>query len=171
MSVTTSPKPHRKPGVRGADKKEDFHREAEKGIKDFRFGEPRPAGTDRLNYYLTSTPICKGSVQILPKGQGDLDMHYHPGADSFWMVLRGRVRFYSPEGVIGEYGPQEGLVTPHNARYWFEALDETQDSHLLHVTASTGQKVAKNRINSDPAKTKVVRSIRIGYPEGMGGGD
>jgi mannose-6-phosphate isomerase-like protein (cupin superfamily) len=170
MAGTTALKPHRKDGVRGADKKEDFHREAEKGIKDFRFHDPRKAGKDRLNYYLTSTPICKASVQILPKGQGDLEMHYHPGADSFWMVLTGRVRFYSPDGVVGEYGPQEGLVTPHNARYWFEAIDDIQETQILHITAATGQKVGKNRINVDASK-EVVRSIRIGYPEGSKGGD
>ena len=166
MSDTIAPETNSKPQPRGTAKKEAFHREAEKGIKDFRFGPPRAAGDDRLNYYLTSTPICKGTVQVLPKGHGDLDMHYHPGADSFWMVMQGRVRFYSTDGVVGEYGPNEGLVTPHNARYWFESIDETQDTHLLHIFAFTGQKVAKNRIKVDPSKTKTKKSVRIGYPEG-----
>jgi mannose-6-phosphate isomerase-like protein (cupin superfamily) len=169
MATTTVAKSHRKTGEKGSDKKESFHREAEKGIKDYRFGKPRAAGNDRLNYYLASTPLCKGSVQVLPKGQGDLDMHYHPGADSFWMVLQGRVRFYSTEGEIGEYGPHEGLVTPHNARYWFESIDDTQDTQLLHITVPTGQKVAKSRVNVDPDRKDIVRSVRIGYPEGVKG--
>jgi mannose-6-phosphate isomerase-like protein (cupin superfamily) len=171
MSDTTAPKPKKKPGLRGAAKKEAFHHEAEKGIKDFRLGKPRAAGNDRLNYYLASTPFCKGTVQVFPKGQGDLDMHYHPGVDSFWMVLQGRVRFYSPDGVVGDYGVHEGLVTPHNARYWFESIDDAQDTHLLHIFASTGQKVAKNRIKVDRSKTKTVKSVRIGYPKDSAGGD
>jgi len=49
MATTTATKAHRKAGEKGADKKESFHREAEKGIKDYRFGKPRAAGNDRLN--------------------------------------------------------------------------------------------------------------------------
>ncbi len=171
MSDTTAPKPKHNSRLRGAAKKEAFHHEAEKGIKDFRLGKPRAAGNDRLNYYLASTPICKGTVQVLPKGHGDLDMHYHPGADSFWMVLQGRVRFYSPDGTVGDYGPHEGLVTPHNARYWFESIDETQDTRLLHIFAFTGQEVAKNRIMVDPSNTKTKKSVRIGYPKDSTGGN
>jgi len=33
-------------------------------------------------------------------------MHYHPGADSFWMVLQGGALLQHGR-VIGEYGPHE----------------------------------------------------------------
>ena len=56
-------------------------------------------------------------------------------AASFWMVLKGRVRFYGPDDVlIGEFGPHEGTITPRYARYWFENVGD-EDLEILQVGA------------------------------------
>ena len=166
MSVATAAKTVKKHTLKGAAKKEAFHREAESHRQPFKFAAPAQAKDDRLNYYLAGSDILKGAVQVMSKGGGDLDLHYHPGGDGFWMVLQGRVRFYGPDGVIGEYGPHEGILMPRNARYWLEATDPSQDLHLLHVTASIQRKVGKSRINADAKRPDYAKSIRIGYPEG-----
>ena len=58
---------------------------------------------------LCRTDIMKGVVQVVKKNGGENNLHYHTGMDTFWMVLKGRVRFYGPDDVvIGEFGPHEG---------------------------------------------------------------
>jgi mannose-6-phosphate isomerase-like protein (cupin superfamily) len=157
--------------LKGADKKEAFHREAESRIQPFKFASPAKAQDERkVFYWLGATDILRGSIQVVPQG-GDNNLHYHPGADGFWMALSGKVRFYGPDGVIGEYGPQEGVMIPRNARYWFETADESQDLHLLHISAHTEKKPANSRVNVDPEKPGYTNSIKVGYPVGKGGGD
>ncbi len=63
----------------------------------------------------------RGVVQVVKKNGGENNLHYHTTSASFWMVLKGRVRFYGPDDVlIGEFGPHEGTITPRYSRYWFE---------------------------------------------------
>ena len=171
MDTTTTKKAPKKHTLKGADKKEAFHKEAESRIQPFQFASPAKATDDRkIFYWLGATDILRGSVQVVPQG-GDNNMHYHPGADGFWMVLAGKVRFYGPDGVIGEYGAQEGIMVPRNARYWFETADESVNLHLLHISAHTEKKPANSRINIDAIKPTYAKSIKIGYPEGSKGGD
>jgi mannose-6-phosphate isomerase-like protein (cupin superfamily) len=80
------------------------------------------------------------NVQILKRG-GENDMHSHQSLDGFWMVLKGRARFYGKddsehgEKIIAELGPMEGILIPRNFFYWFEAV-EGEDLELLQVEAS-----------------------------------
>jgi mannose-6-phosphate isomerase-like protein (cupin superfamily) len=163
MTATTTTK-H---SLKGTDKKEAFHREAESRVETYSFKPPAKTDSDgpKTFYYLAGTDLVKGSVQVVPKG-GDNNLHYHPGVDGFWMVLQGKVRFYGPDGVIGEYGKNEGILVPRNARYWFETADTTEDLHLLHVTGSNQQKVANSRVNIEAVKKTYTKSIKIGYPKG-----
>jgi mannose-6-phosphate isomerase-like protein (cupin superfamily) len=163
-----SPKTSRKPAVRGAEKKEAFHREAEGRIESFAFKRPDnlPPGT-KATHYLAKSDLVFGSIQIVPEG-GDNNLHYHPGDDGFWMVLKGRVRFYGPEQkVIGEYGPNEGLFMPRNARYWFETADKKQELHILHVSAKTQTKIQNRRVNVDPPNDGYKNAIRLNWPAGQ----
>mgnify|MGYP003694430529 CR=1 FL=1 len=58
----------------------------------------------------------RGAVQVVKKHGGENNLHYHTTSASFWMVLKGRVRFYGPDDVlIGEFGPHEGTITPRYA--------------------------------------------------------
>jgi mannose-6-phosphate isomerase-like protein (cupin superfamily) len=84
---------------------------------------------------LGRTSLLRGLVQHFKKDGGERSLHYHGNTDCFWMVLRGRVRFYGQnDGVIGEYGPQEGAIMPAYARYWFENVGDG-DLELLQVMA------------------------------------
>src|SRR4051812_40060683 len=160
-----------KHSLKGADKKEAFHREAESRMQGFKFERPKDVPADRkVLYYLGGTDLVQGSVQIIPEG-GDNNLHYHPGADGFWMVLKGKVRFYGPVGIVGEYGPNEGIVVPRNARYWFETADTSQELHLLHISARTQQKVGNSRVNIDQNTKNYSRNVKVNYPAGHKGGD
>lgn len=82
--------------------------------------------------------IMRGAVQIVRKHGGENNLHYHTHTETFWWVIKGRVRFYGPGDVlIGEYGPGEGVVTPRYNRYWFENVGEgEEDLELLQIAAS-----------------------------------
>ena len=152
--------------VRGADKKEAFHREAESRIAPFGFRRPAEnLDSSKAVFYLAHSDLMIATVQIITEG-GDNNMHYHPGRDSFWMVLKGRLRFHGSDGVIGEYGPNEGLLMPRNARYWFETADPNQELHLLHVEANTGKDEVK-RVNLMAKKPDHQPNRRFNYPEGV----
>ncbi len=158
------------PKARGADKKEAFHREAESRMVPFAFVRPGgDLGDSRAICYLAHSDILEASVQIFPQGGGNA-LHYHPGADGFWMVLQGRARFHGPDGPIGEYGPREGILVPRNARYWFEAADAAQELHLLHINCDTQEKVQNSAVivgGRDPDRKK---NRHFGFPPGRRAG-
>lgn len=80
---------------------------------------------------LGQTDVVRGLVQIVKKGEGDNNLHIHTGMDSLWFVLKGRVKFYGEnDEVLGEYGPQEGLIMPRNNAYWFASTGD-EDLELL----------------------------------------
>ena len=122
-------------GLRGAEKKEAFHQAAEAGIHSFKLEVPdMDTQGKKVHIKLAGTDSCRAAVQVLRNG-GENNLHYHSNGDSFWMVLKGRIRFYGPDDmVIGEYGPQEGLITPIWSRYWFENAGE-EDAEILHISA------------------------------------
>lgn len=84
---------------------------------------------------LCRTDHLLGAVQIVRKG-GETNLHSHPNLDGFWYVLRGRARFYGEaDHVIGEVGPNEGVLIPRGVPYWFEAVGD-EELHVLQVEAS-----------------------------------
>lgn len=141
-------------GLRGAGKKEAFHRAAEADIVSFAFDGSDVEAPDggKVHVKLAGTDSCRASIQILRNG-GDNNLHYHPNMDLIYMVLKGRIRFYGPgDKVIGEYGPQEGLLLPENARYWFKSLGE-EEAWLLQVAGYPKGAAASRRIPCAPPKT------------------
>jgi mannose-6-phosphate isomerase-like protein (cupin superfamily) len=124
--------------------KEARHRAAETAVQSYKYVRPQiPASANKGLVRLCATGMTKGVVQIIQEG-GENNLHYHERMDSFWMVLKGRVRFYGPgDNLIGEYGPMEGLITPAGARYWFEKASD-EDLELLQV-ASYEQDASKAR--------------------------
>ncbi len=121
---------------------EQRHLEAEASIKPFAYAKPE--GVDRGKGFirLGVSPLIKGVVQVVKKNGGENNLHYHTSVDTFWMVLKGRARFYGPgDALIGEFGPQEGTITPRFSRYWFENCSD-EDLELLQVAANAnaGQK-------------------------------
>ena len=156
----------RKGALRGAEKKEAFHREAESRREPFKFIRPDvELKGQKAVHYLCDSDILKAAVQIIPEG-GDNRLHYHPGADGFWMVLQGRIRFHGPDGVVGEYGKHEGILMPRNARYWFESADPDEELHLLYVAALTQEKVQNFYVGLEPRKPGHKPNLRFNYPPG-----
>ena len=109
------------------------------------FAYTKPAGVNAGKGFVTlgRKDIVRGAVQVVKKHSGENNLHYHTTSASFWMVLKGRVRFYGPGDVlIGEFGPNEGTITPRFARYWFENVGE-DDLEILQVSAfSEGAKTS-----------------------------
>ena len=111
------------------------HEKAEEGIVAFSYAKPAEGYKHgKAMAKLGRSDILKGVVQVLREG-GENALHYHTTMDSFWMVLKGRVRFYGPgDTLLGEFGPMEGIVTPRNSRYWFERTG-ADELELLQVAA------------------------------------
>jgi mannose-6-phosphate isomerase-like protein (cupin superfamily) len=83
---------------------------------------------------LCETPILRGSVQVVRQGAPE-NLHSHEGIDGYWMVLRGRARFFGPGNVtLAELGPHEGILIPRAAQYGFEST-AAEDLELLQVLA------------------------------------
>lgn len=115
---------------------EKLHLDAEAKIKGFGYVKPDGMGTAKGFVRLGTSPLLKSIVQVIKKSGGENNLHYHKSVDTFWMVLKGRVRFYGPDDVvIGEFGPYEGTITPRYSRYWFENVGD-EELELLQVAAN-----------------------------------
>jgi mannose-6-phosphate isomerase-like protein (cupin superfamily) len=111
------------------------HGEAESRVTTFSYAKPEGVATGKGRVELAKSDRLRGVVQIVKKNGGENNLHYHTNSDSLWMVIKGRVRFYGPgDEVIGEFGPQEGTITPAYSRYWFENVGEGE-LELLQVAA------------------------------------
>ena len=146
-----------------ADEMDQMHAEAEAKVTTFSYAKPSDAiatGTGRVE--LVKTDRLRGIVQIVKKNGGENNLHYHTNSDSMWMVLKGRVRFYGPgDEVIGEFGPNEGTVTPAYSRYWFENVGEG-DLELLQVAALHDRKTkGSGRTDVTPQRYQVGTSDRF----------
>jgi mannose-6-phosphate isomerase-like protein (cupin superfamily) len=119
------------------------HQEAEAAPVTFSYAKPEGANAGKGFVNLGRRDIVRGSVQVVKKLGGENNLHYHTSSASFWMVLKGRVRFYGPGDVlIGEFGPNEGTITPRFSRYWFENVGD-EDLEILQVAAfSEGAKMS-----------------------------
>ena len=119
------------------------HQEAEANPVTFSYAKPEGVSAGKGFVNLGRRDIVRGAVQVVKKHGGENNLHYHTSSASFWMVLKGRVRFYGPDDVlIGEFGPHEGTITPRYARYWFENVGD-EDLEILQVAAfSEGAKTS-----------------------------
>jgi len=119
------------------------HEAAEADPVTFSYTKPAGVNAGKGFVNLGRRDIVRGAVQVVKKHGGENNLHYHTTSASFWMVLKGRVRFYGPgDVVIGEFGPNEGTITPRFSRYWFENVGE-EDLEILQVSAfSDGAKTS-----------------------------
>ena len=141
--------------IKETPEREAMHREAEGRVQSFRYTKPESLGDANKGLVrLCASDLMKGVVQVIVDG-GENNLHYHVGMDSFWMVLKGRARFYGPgDELIGDYGPFEGLVTPRGARYWFEKSSADEDLELLQVASYDTSSPGPRRIPVDGKKPK-----------------
>ena len=101
----------------------------------FKYDKPEVKSAGKGIVRLCQTDIIRGAVQVVRKGDGDNNLHSHTGMDGFWMVLKGRVRYYGPgDEILGEFGPHEGIVMPRNAQYWFQSIGD-EDLEILQVVS------------------------------------
>jgi gentisate 1,2-dioxygenase len=100
----------------------------------FRYEKPDTGGRPRVFKKLGLTDILFAGVQVCRPGAANV-MHSHSGMDGFYLVLKGRMRFYG-EGdvVLGDFGPMEGVVMPRNTPYWMEVVGD-EEVELLHIEA------------------------------------
>jgi mannose-6-phosphate isomerase-like protein (cupin superfamily) len=119
----------------------------------FRYVKPQGQNQAKAIVSLCQTDIIRGAVQVIREG-GDNNLHSHTGMDGFWMVLKGRARWYGPgDKVLGEFGPHEGIVMPRNSQYWFESCGE-EELELLQVVAFD-RSVRNERVDVEPQKFDV----------------
>jgi mannose-6-phosphate isomerase-like protein (cupin superfamily) len=138
------------------------HEAAEAKVKTFHYQKPESVGAGKGFVGLARTDIVKGVVQVVKKDGGENNLHYHKRMDSFWFVLKGRVRFYGPDDVlIGEFGPNEGTVTPRFSRYWFENAGD-EDLELLQVAAYLPGATEGGRTDVSQQRYKVGSGERFG---------
>ena len=124
----------------------------------FKYEKPGDQETDKAIVSLCQTDIIRGAVQIVREG-GDNNLHSHTGMDGFWMVLKGRVRWYGPgDEVLGEFGVHEGIVMPRNAEYWFESCGE-EELELLQVVAFD-RSVKNARVDVNPPKFEIGADVQ-----------
>jgi mannose-6-phosphate isomerase-like protein (cupin superfamily) len=119
----------------------------------FRYVKPTGQEKAKAIVSLCQTDIIRGAVQVIREG-GDNNLHSHTGMDGFWMVLKGRARWYGPGNqILGEFGPHEGIVMPRNAQYWFESCGD-EELELLQVVAFD-RSVRNERVDVEPQKFDV----------------
>ena len=105
------------------------------GYTTFSYKKPDQLSGDKMIVELAKSDLIRGRVQIVRRG-GENNLHSHEGMDGFWMVLKGRVRFYGPgDEVIGEFGQHEGILLPAGEQYWFESCEGGEDLELLQMGA------------------------------------
>lgn len=107
---------------------------------------------------LAKSDIIRGRVQIVSEG-GENNLHSHRGMDGFWMVLRGKVKFYGPGDVlIGEFAQHEGILIPRGVEYWFESSGDEALEILQMAAFEKGVKVERVDVGAqklDPDSVKI----------------
>ena len=134
------------------EEKEAYHREAEARIKVIRIKKPETKGDEPRDVVVQyRTPLISVLNQWVRQG-GEDNLHYHTNGDTFWMVLKGRARYYTKGDVLlADLGPHECIVIPAGSRYWFETSGEEELELLQVVAAEKGGRKAE-RINVAPHK-------------------
>jgi len=136
------------------EEREAVHREAESRISAFSYRKPEEDPSDTLPkkiIRLQRSEHLLVAVQVVKEG-GENNLHYHTNSDGAWMVLKGRVRFYGVgDELLGEFGPNESIVIPGGARYWFEKSSD-EDLEILQIFGYAGKDRKASRVNVDRPK-------------------
>ncbi len=106
---------------------------------------------------IARSDIMYCGIQVLREGSAN-NLHSHTGMDGLWFVLRGRMRFYGEDGLIGEYGQHEGVFVPRNVPYWFESVGE-EPLELLQAEAIDRR--VKNRRVDYGKRTAMMTKVQV----------
>ena len=131
---------------------EETHLAAEAAIKSFSYKTPEKMTRAKANTMLVKGNLVRAMVQVVREG-GENNLHYHAKVDGFWFVLKGKARFYGPsDELLAECEPQEGIVIPQYARYWFEKAGDEDLEILLVQAFDEGGQSESGRTDSEPKK-------------------
>jgi mannose-6-phosphate isomerase-like protein (cupin superfamily) len=84
---------------------------------------------------LARTDRVLANLQVLKSG-GETNLHTHHHLDGFWMVLKGRARFYGEgDAVVADLAAMEGVLIPRHFKYWFESVGE-EVLEILQIESS-----------------------------------
>ncbi len=109
---------------------------------------------------LCRSDLMYANVQVITEG-GENNMHAHPAQDGFWMVIKGRARFYADgDVVIGDFGPFEGVHIPRGFNYWFES-SSPDTLELLQVEAIDLTAAKNERVNVTPLAKATIEAQKI----------
>lgn len=97
--------------------------------------------TQLLDQGRTNTPLAKTdnmwlTLKVYASG-GENALHTHPAQDHVHLVLQGKARFFGPDGEHRDCGPNEGIMLPAGAFYYFNAISE-EPLVILRIGAPTG---------------------------------
>jgi mannose-6-phosphate isomerase-like protein (cupin superfamily) len=114
----------------------DLHKRGDSKIAKFKYVKPTAELKSKGYVRVGGGELMRISVQVLKKHGGENNLHYHTNAETVWWVLKGKASFYGEGDVLlGEFGPNEGIVTPRYCRYWFENSGD-EDLELIQIAAS-----------------------------------
>lgn len=123
------------------------------------FAYTGPLRDDRPKHsvQLCKSDILKADVQVIREG-GANNLHSHTGNDGFWLVLRGRAKFYDEnDRIVADLGVHEGVLVPRDCPYWLESGSD-EPLELLHVSAKD-LSVKDRRINHRE-RSAVTRTVK-----------
>lgn len=129
------------------EEREEHHQAAEKQIFSFRYDKPVPNGRPKQNTWLVRRPLMQFVIQCVREG-GENNLHYHTKSETTWFVLRGQARFEGTGGaILGELGPNEGIVIPGGSRYKFTKVGDEDLEIAQFVAIEEPQQGESERIN------------------------
>ena len=132
------------------EEKEAYHRSKEAKVETFSYRRP-DSSKEKDVIRLGRSELSGMNMQVLREG-GENNLHYHNNSDTIWYVLRGGAKFYGPGDVlIADLGPDDGIVMPGGARYWFEKTG-TEDLELMQFVAREPTGGSSERINVEKHK-------------------
>lgn len=130
----------------------------QKGMSMFRYKTPSEKAT-KIHVPIANSDIIYCAIQVVGP-EGKTNLHSHTGMDGLWFVLTGRVRFYDDEGLVGEFGPHEGVFVTRGTPYWFESVGN-ETAEILQAEA-IDKTTLNQRVDHEPrirslSTVKVIR--------------
>ena len=123
----------------------------------FKYTTPK-TDAPKTHVRLFRSDLMYAKIQVLKSG-GENNLHAHNAQDGFWMVLRGKVKFYGEnDKLLAELGPLEGIHIPRGAYYWFESSSD-EVLELLQVEAVDLTARENLRLNGAERKNAMQPSI------------